>query len=140
MLGIVLAITAALGWGASAIFARLGLRGIKTSTGTLISMLSSVLLVGLLALTMNFDDVVHLSPTALLWFGLIGIVNYALGRQFNYSAIRYIGATKATLLFASSPVFAMVLAVTLLGESVNLPIVIGTFIIVAGLYLVVSSK
>lgn len=140
MLGIVLAITAAFSWGASAIFARLGLQGIKTSTGTLISMLSSVLLVGLLALAINFDDVVHLSPTALLWFGLIGVVNYALGRQFHYSAVRYIGASQASILAASSPVFAMVLAVTLIGESVNLPIVIGTLIIIAGLYLVVTSK
>lgn len=140
MLGIVLAITAALGWGASAIFARLGLQGIKTSTGTLISMLSSVLLVGSLALILNFDDVVHLSPMALLWFGLIGLLNYALGRQFNYSSIRYVGATQASVLFSSSPVFAMVLAVTLLGESVNPAIIIGTLIIVAGLYLVVTSK
>ncbi len=140
MLGIVLAFTAAASWGASAIFARLGMRDIKASTGTLISMLSSVLLVGLLALTLNFDDVVHLSPTALLWFSLIGIVNYVLGRQFNYAAIRYIGATKATPLFASASLFAMVLAVTLIGESVNLAIAIGTFIIVAGLYLVVTSE
>ncbi len=140
MLGIVLAITAALSWGITAIFTRLGLRGIKTSTGTLISMLSSVLPVGLLALIMNFNDVVHLSSEALLWFGLVGIVNYAMGRHFNYSSVRYIGATRATLLFASSPVFAMVLAVTMLGESVNPPIIIGTFIIIAGIYLVVTSK
>ncbi len=140
MLGILLAITAALCWGTSAIFARLGLQSIRTSTGTLISMLSSVLVVGLLALAINFDDIVHLSPTALLWFSLIGVVNYVLGRQFNYAAIKYIGATKASPLFASAPLFAIVLAVTLIGESVNLAIVTGTFIIIAGLYLVVTSK
>lgn len=140
MLGIVLAITAASCWGTSAILARLGLRGMKASTGTLISMLSSVLLVGLLALTMKFDDVVRLSPAALLWFSLIGVINYVLGRQLNYSAIRRIGVTKAIPLFASAPLFAMVLAVTLIGESVNLAIIIGTFVIVAGLYLVVTSE
>ena len=140
MLGIVLAITSAFCWGTGAIFARLGLRGINASTGTLISMLSSIMLVGLLALTMNFDDIVHLAPMALLWFSLIGVVNYVLGRQFNYSSIRYIGVTKAAPLFASAPLFAMVLAVTLIGESVNPAIVTGTLVIVAGLYLVVTSK
>lgn len=140
MLGIVLAITAAFCWATSATLARLGLQGIKPATGTLISMFSSLLLVGLLALTINFDDVVRLSPTALLWFGLIGIINYLLGRQFNYRAIKYIGVVRATPLFSAAPLFAMVLAVSFIGESVNLPIVAGTLIIVGGLYMVVTSQ
>jgi len=140
MLGIMLAIAAAFFWGTSAIFSRLGLQNIKASTGTLISMLSSILVVGLLALTLNFDDVVHISPTALLWFGLIGIVNYILGRQFNFLSITYIGATKATTLFASAPFFAIILAVTLIGESINLTSIIGTFVVIAGLYLVITSQ
>ncbi len=140
MLGIVLAITAALFWGTSATLSRLGLQNIKASTGTLISMLSSILLVGLLALTINFDDVVHISPTALLWFGLIGVINYVLGRQFNYLSITHIGVTKAAPLFASAPLFAIILAVVLIGESINPAIIIGTFAIVAGLYFVIVSQ
>ncbi len=140
MLGITLAIVASFCWGIGTIFVRLGLRSIKPSTGTLISMLSSVLLVGLLALTMNFDDVIHLSPAALAWFSLLGIVNFVLGRQFDFSAVKYIGATKAAALIASSPLFAMVIAVSLIGERVNLAIVIGTLVIVVGLYLVVTSE
>lgn len=140
MLGILLAIAAAFFWGTSAIFSRLGLQNIKASTGTFISMLSSILVVGLLALTLNFDDVVHISSTALLWFGLIGVVNYVLGRQFNFLSITYIGATKATTLFASAPFFAIILAVTLIGESINLSSIIGTFVVIAGLYLVITSQ
>ena len=140
MLGIVLAITAAFCWGTGAIFARLGLRDIRVSVGTIVSMLSGLLLVGLLSLTLHFDDVLRLSPTALLWFGLIGVLNFVLGRQFNYMAIKRIGVTKATPLFAAAPLFAMTLAVILIGETVNLIIGIGTFIIVAGLYLVVTSE
>ena len=140
MLGIVLAITAAFCWGTAAIFSRLGLQNIKASTGTLISMLSSILLVGSLALIMNFDDIVHISPAALLWFSLIGVINFVLGRQFNYLSISYIGVTKATPLFASAPFFAIILAVTLIGESINPTIVIGTCAVVAGLYLVSTSQ
>ncbi|MBM2825054.1 MAG: putative Membrane protein [Dehalococcoidales bacterium] len=140
MLGIVLAITAAFCWGTGAIFARLGLRHIKPSMGTLISMLSSLLLVGSLALITRFDDVRHLSPKALGWFGLIGVLNYLLGRQFNYMSIRYIGVTRATPLFAAAPFFAIILAVVFLGEKVNIPIILGTCAVVAGLYLVITSK
>lgn len=140
MLGIVLAITAAFCWGTGAIFARLGLGRIKPSPGTLISMLSSLVLVGSLALTTRFDDVRSLSPAALAWFSLIGILNYLLGRQFNYSAIRYIGVTRATPLFATAPFFAIILAIVFLGEKVNVPIILGAFSVVAGLYLVVTSR
>ena len=50
MIGIVLAIAAALCWSTGAIFIRPGIQGIKASTATFISMLSSLLLVGSLAL------------------------------------------------------------------------------------------
>ncbi|MFC2004941.1 EamA family transporter [Chloroflexota bacterium] len=141
MLGVVLAITAACCWAISAVLARLGLQGgIRTSTGTFISMVSSLLLLGVLALTINFNDIVNLLPLALLWFGLIGIVNYVMGRQFNYLAINHIGVTKATPLFASAPLFSLVLAMSFLGESVNPAIIIGTLTIVGGLYLVVTSQ
>ncbi len=140
MLGIVLAIVAAFFWGTTAIFSRLGLQNIKATTGVLISMLSSILVVGLLALTMNFDDVVHISPTALLWFGLIGIISYVMGRQFNFLSITYIGLTKATPIFASAPLFAIILAVTLIGESVSPTSIIGTLVVIAGLYLVITNQ
>ena len=141
MTGILLAIAAACCWSWSAILARLGLsKGIKSSTGTFVSMLSSFVLVGILVLTTSFDTVVHLAPLALLWFGLIGLVNYVLGRQSNYAAIRRIGVVRASPLFASAPLFAMILAVSFLGEIINPAIVIGTIIIVAGLYLVVTGQ
>jgi drug/metabolite transporter (DMT)-like permease len=141
MTGIILAITAACCWAGSAIFVRLGLNtGIKTSTGTLISALSSFLVVGVLALILNFRDVVGLSLLAVFWFGLIGVVNYVIGRQLNYAAIDRIGVVRASPLFASAPLWAMVLAISFIGETVNVPIVIGTLTIVAGIYLVVTSQ
>ncbi|MFC1921236.1 EamA family transporter [Chloroflexota bacterium] len=140
-MGTVLAIIAAICWAASAVLARVGLStGIKASTGTFISMISSFLLVGLLVIILNLKDVISLSMTALLWFGIIGIITYVIGRQANYAAIRRIGAARASPLFASASFFALILAVSFLGESVNIPIIIGTLTIISGLYLVVTSQ
>ena len=139
-MGIVLAITTALFWGTGAIFARLGLQRVRASTGTFISMLSSLVLVGGLALIIDFDAVASLSVKALLWFGLIGVMTYVIGRQFNYISVRHIGVTKATPIFASAPLFSMILAVTFIGEQVNTLIVIGTLCIVGGLSLLVTGK
>ena len=139
MTGIFLAIIAGLGWGTAAVFARLGLQGIKPSAGTLISLASSVTLVGSVALIVDFDTIASLQPMTILWFGLIGLITYVIGRQSNFTAIRYIGASRATAIFASAPLFSTAIAITLIGESINIPIAIGTISIVAGLYLVTTS-
>ncbi len=140
MLAVILAITAACCWSVMGILARLGLQsGIRASTGTFISMMSSFLLVAL-ALAINFNDVLNLSWITFLWFGLIGIITYVMGRQFNYNSIQRIGVNKASSLFASAPLFAMILAVSFLDESVNIAIITGTLTIVGGLYLVVTSR
>jgi len=140
MLEIILAIVASFCWGTATIFSRLGLQNIKAAMGTLISMLTGILLVSLLALVINFEDVVHISPAAILWFSLIGIINFVLGRQFSYLSISYIGATKAAPIFSASPFFAIILAVIFIGESINPTIIIGTCAVVAGLYLVSTSQ
>ena len=139
VLGILLALTAGLGYGTSAVLARLGLVRIKPSTGTLISLVSSLTLVGTAAMMTDFDTIVSLPLKAFLWFGMIGVINYVLGRQFNFSAVRYIGAARATPIFSSSPLFAVVIAVLFVGESVNPYIVLGTLSIVSGLYLIIKS-
>ena len=140
ILGPILAITAALCWGTGAVFARLGLQRIKSSTGVFISMLSSLIMVGSLALIINFDDIASLQIQEVLWFALIGITNYVIGRQCNYAGIKYVGVTKATPVFSSAPLFAMILALAFLGEHITVPIVVGTLAIVGGIGLLVSSK
>jgi len=140
MAGIVFAIAASICWGIGAIFVRLGSERIKTTTGTFIAMLASTMLVCSLALTTDYDEVLALTPRVVLWFSLIGLVNYVLGRVFYYRAIRYLGVSRATPMVASSPLFAVILAVTFTDETVNLPIVAGTLFIVLGLYLVIKSE
>lgn len=127
-------------FGIGSIFARLGLQHIKPMTGTFISMVSSLVLIGLLSLLTDFEATVSPSATALLWFGMIGVINFVAGRQFNYLSIRKIGVTKAGPIFASNPLFAMVLAVTFLGETITVLTIIGTLCVVVGLSLVVTSE
>lgn len=141
ILGIVLSISAAFCWSIGAMLTRLGLKsGMATSTATLISTLGSLPLLTALALSVNFDDLVKLSPLAILWFVIVGIVNYVMARQFSFISIKHIGVTKATPLFSSSPVFAMTLAVVFLGESISTVIVLGALSILGGIYLVVTSQ
>ncbi len=103
-------------------------------------MISSFLVVFVIAVVFDITDFFSISLTAVFWFGLIGLVNYVIGRQLNYASIDRIGVVRASPLFATAPLWAMVLAVTFINETVNVPIVLGTLTIVAGTYLVVTSQ
>jgi len=140
MLAIIFAITASLLWGTSFVFARWGLQHIKPATATLISLLSSLVLIGSLSLIIELDAVMSLSLAALLWFGLIGALNFGIGRQFSFLGVKYIGVTRSTPITASAPFFAMILAIVFTGEVVNIPIVAGTLCIVGGISLLVTGK
>ena len=140
MLGTFLAIAAGCLWGASSALVRLGLRDIGPSLGTFLSLFSSFVLAGSLALILNFDAFTSLQPRTVLWFALIGLLNYGIGRQFNYFSIRSIGVARATSVFSSAPLFAVIIAVLLTGEAINLYMSIGTLCIVGGLYLVITGR
>lgn len=140
MLGSLLALSAAFCWGTSSVFARLGLQQIKPAVGTLLSIASSLVLVSLLFLFIEFNGLLSFSPAALLWFSVIGFVNYVLGRQFNYLGIKRIGVSRATPIVAASPLFSMLLAVIFTGETVSAPVIIGSLSIMAGLFLLITEK
>lgn len=140
ILPIIFAIAAAIFWGVAAVFVRLGLKRIKPQVGALISIVISVLLVGLLALILNFEELVSLTFPALLWFGLVGIVYHVIGRYASFFSIQYIGAVKSSPILGSAPLFATALAIIFIGEEVNYLVIIGTVSIIAGIYFVSTSK
>ena len=139
MLAIVFAILASVGFGMNAVFARLGLRGVKSSVGTAVSMLSSLVLSAVIAFALELDGLLSLSPKIFLWAALIGILNFPLGRFFNYISVNRVGASRATAVIASTPLFALLFAVAFLGERPSALVIVGTFAVIAGLVLVVSE-
>ncbi|MCH8857705.1 MAG: DMT family transporter, partial [Proteobacteria bacterium] len=102
--------------------------------GTLVSLISGLLFLGLLSLFLQFDDLAALSLSALALLALVGILNFAIGRYFNFISISHLGVGRATPIIASSPLFAMIIAVVFTGESVSAATLLGTALILAGVY------
>lgn len=140
MLGVVAALCAALGWGASAILARLGLDGVSPALGTLISLVSSFAVTLVVALIVQPEGFAQLSVSTVLWFALIGLVNFPIGRQLNFQAIKRIGPARAAPLFGTSTLFAMLIAVLFTDEEVTVPLVAGSLMVVTGIILVVREQ
>ena len=140
MTGIILSLLAAMGFGATAVFAKVGLQGMPTRYGTLISLAVSATAAMAIAAALHPGEIVELGAVSLGWLFLVGLFNFPVGRMFNYMSVRLAGVSKASTVVATSPLFATGLAVVILGESVNAFTLAGTALIIGGLALTLYEK
>ena len=139
-LGIGLALFAANSWAISYILTRMGLQaGMKPAQGTLVSLISSFAVVAVLAVMVDLRALLAVPVTVLLWFSVVGIVNFPVGRLLNFLSVNRLGAARAAPVLAASPLFAIILSVLLTGEQPSLLSLAGTFAILAGITVIVSE-
>ena len=139
MVGIALSLLAACGWGVDSVVARQGLRSVPPALATLISLCVSLPVILGLALILDPGGFARLTPAALAWFGVLGLINFVAGRQLNFRSTRILGAARAASLIAATPLIAVLLA-GLLGEQLTPLLLAGAALIVLGVALVVSSR
>ncbi len=140
MLGVALSLAAAMGFAGSAVFARVGLQYIRPTTGTLVSLFIGIGITLTLSIIFHQKEIMALSGIAFLWFFISGVINFPLGRLLNYTGVSKIGVSKSTPVVGTSPLFAAILAVSVGGETITAPIVIGTIAIIGGVALIVGQK
>ena len=139
ILGVIFALTASTSWAVGANFARVGMRQVGSSLGTLISLMAGFAVISTIALIIDFDAVFSVSSTTLLWLALLGFIQFSVGRFLHYSGIRLAGVGPASTVGGSTPLFAAIMAIIFLGEQMTYPIAVGTVAVVVGLALVMSS-
>jgi drug/metabolite transporter (DMT)-like permease len=133
-MGILGAFTAALAWGTDAVLARQGLRTVPPALGTFISLCAS-LVVCLIALAIAGPA--RYPVQGVLWFMMIGLCNFLIGRQCNFRATQRLGAARASSLIATAPLFAVSQAVLFTGERLTVPLMLGVVLTVGGVILIV---
>jgi drug/metabolite transporter (DMT)-like permease len=139
-MGILFAIAAAIGYGLGNVFARLGMQYVKVQNGTLISLFFSMVLVILVALVVEPENLFSVSLIAVLWFSIAGIINFPIGRYLSYMGTARLGAARSATIRASQSLWILVLAVSFLSEALTISILIGTLLVVVGLYLIMSEE
>ncbi|MYC07597.1 MAG: DMT family transporter [Chloroflexi bacterium] len=140
MLGAAMALTAAMGFGAAAVFARIGLQYMRPTTGAFVSLLIGIAITLTLALVFHFDDIFALSGIAFVWFLITGTLNFPLGRLLNFTSVNKIGVSRSAPIIGAAPLFSGILGVTLGGESMNFFIFTGTLVIIGGIAMIVGQK
>ena len=139
-LAVVFAFLAALGFSSGYVLIRVGTQRVAAPTATFFTVITGAVLISALALILNLPEVRSVTPTALGWFALMGVMAYPLARVLQNMAITMVGATRAAPVSSLQPIFAMALALTILGERPNLLVILGTPIIVCGLIIVVVTS
>ena len=140
MIGVLLGLSAALGFGSSAVFARLAMQYMRSTTATLVSLIVGTAVSLAVAFILYSEEIVALAGIAFLWFLLSGTLTFLLGRLLNYTGVKMAGVSKATPIVGTAPLFATILAVTVGGESINTLILLGTLAVVGGLALILSQR
>ena len=112
----------------------------RSTTGTVVSLAAGVVTVGTLALAVNGDIMFALPAAAFLWFLLLGTINYPLGRYLNFTGVHLAGVSRASPILAAAPIVAVILGITLGGETLTPFIALGTVLIIGGVVLIVTER
>ena len=127
----------ALFWGVAAIFDKLALGKTSPFTGM---MIRQFILTGILfAVGLSsgrLGNLGTLNGRTILFFGLSGICGGAAGLWTYYHALRLGGASLVVPITATYPLITVLLSWLILHESLTVPRVIGTGLIVLGVWLV----
>ncbi len=140
LLGAIFAAMAAASWATGAVFARVGMQFMGSTTGTFISLVAGFFAIALISLLVDGLALFQITLVGLAWFALLGSIQFPLGRFLNYNGIRLAGVAPASTILGASPLFAAILAIIFLGESPTLVTVMGILTVVAGIALVMSER
>ena len=139
MLGILFALCAAVGFGATAFFARLSVQHMRPTSGVIVSLVVGVVCTAGLVVAMDGAEALSLDWIQLALLFLAGLSSFVGGRLLNFVAVSKIGVARSSPVVGASPLFAVALAILLLGETPNLTVAVGTISIITGVVVVLSK-
>jgi DME family drug/metabolite transporter len=140
VLGVILSVLAAMGFGLFGVLARPAMLHASLYLGVLVSLTASLLTVTGIAFAANTPGLFEVSPVALAWFAVIGLVNFCLGRLFNLHAIQRIGVSRTAPLIGTTPIVAALLAFAVYGEELGPLLIAGILSVVAGVLLILRES
>ena len=115
------------------IFTKKALRYSNPATGVISSL--SINIIFLWSLTFLFVPLAQVTLVSVLIFVLVGFFQPGLTRLLTYKGIDALGVAITDPIRASTPLFSAIMAIIFLGEQMTLPIVVATFMIIAGIIL-----
>lgn len=128
-------------WGFSPVLEKLGLRRVDPLIGLFIRTLAAFLgITFVLFLTSEYEKLKVLTLRDFLYLAISGLMAGFLGMYFYFSLLKSHQASQIVPLTATYPLVASLLAILILKESLTLNKLLGTFLIVIGIYLLFKNN
>ena len=115
------------------LFTKKALRTSNPATGVIVSLLINI--VFLWTISLLFVPLSSLTSASILIFVVVGLFQPGLTRLLTYKGIDALGVAITDPIRATTPLFSAAMAIMFLGEKITLPIVVATFMIIAGITL-----
>jgi len=131
MEGWVYALLAVICWGFEAIIVKAAGDGVDSMTGTGIGCIAAGALFLIYLVGTGRVNGSLLNRSGLL-YGLAGVVSFAIGHYFYYTAINKSGAALSASLVATYPILTVIIAALFFGEPLTVRSGVGTLLIVMG--------
>lgn len=125
-----LALCTAISYAAANVSVRRGLRHSSAATATLVSLIVHSVVLGVAVLLTG--GVPEVAVTALVLIAITGVLQTGM-RLWHYTGIEKVGTSRAVTLRSTHPIFSVAIGVTILHEQVTPEILLGTFLVVAGI-------
>ena len=141
MMGVIYALTAALAWaGSSTIIKSITTKIDVLSLSALRLCVASLLLFAVISLSGRITEFINTPLMPLVYVIISGIIGLAVGDTVFIKSLSYLDVSRAfPIAQCAYPVFTMLLAVSLLGESFTWVTGLGTFLVLLGIYLITST-
>jgi transporter family protein len=137
--GVVWALAAAVCFSLGQVFLARGVEPLGGARATTILLVVAALAGTAVSLALEGTAVLAAaSSAAILWFVGAGLIHFG-GWGLMTAGIRRIGPARFAAIAGVAPVFGALLAVAILGETINLAVGSGIALVVAGTYLVATS-
>ena len=94
----------------------------------------------IIATLLHPRDMIGISGTALALAFIVALLSYPIGRLLSFTGVRLVGISRSSTIVGAAPLFATALAVALTGESVSLPLLLGSASIIGGMTLILSQR
>ena len=129
----VIALLASFSFALFAVYGWLGLRYSTPLTATIVSLAARTITLGLAV--MVFGGVPGFAMKALVVFIILGLMQTAIS-LLTFMGLHKIGTSRSQPLRNSYPLWSAAIAVTLLGERAGVAVLLGTFLVVAGVVMI----
>ena len=128
-------------WSFTSIFFTLSGRRVGSAVVNRMRLVFALLMVGTLHwLTQGLPLPIHADISRWGWMALSGVVGFVIGDAFLFQAFVMIGPRLSMLIMALNPVFGVVLAWVLLGETLSALELFGILLAVGGVVWVISDR